>query len=93
MPVNLEWWSTTWGRLAPGDYVRAPGGSVWLVAAVIDRDAFNDEYQLMQDGRSAWSLHPKDEEVTAARPGFSSIVSVEEVIGLFRMKGFEVDHG
>lgn len=45
----MKFWPVTWGQLAPGDYIQAPNGSVWLVGAAI-----------ICDGRGEWEIsNPK----------------------------------
>lgn len=64
-----RWWSTTWGRLAPGDEVRAPDGSVWTVGSAITSDGAG-EWRITRPSESleVWTSHREDEPVTARRP-------------------------
>lgn len=64
---TLQWWPTTWGRLAPGDEVQAPDGSTWTVYSAITSDGAG-EWCLWGGAGSAWSPHREDEPVTARRP-------------------------
>lgn len=41
----MKFWEVTWGQLAPGDFIQAPNGSVWLVGSAI-----------ISDGRGEWEI-------------------------------------
>lgn len=82
---TLQWWATTWGRLAPGDEVRAPDGSVWAVGASITSDGAG-EWRIVRDGRDVWTPHREDEPVTARRPHGAGHISPDAGLLLGRLR-------
>jgi hypothetical protein len=65
--AELQWWSTTWGRLAPGDEVQAPDGSAWTVGSAIISDGAG-EWCISGERGTVWTPHREDDPVTARRP-------------------------
>jgi hypothetical protein len=65
--TDLQWWSTTWGRLAPGDEVQAPDGSAWTVGAAIISDGAG-EWCISSERGAVWTPHREGDPVTARRP-------------------------
>lgn len=63
----LKFWETTWGKLAPGDYVKAPNGSIWRIHAAIVSDGAG-EWCLVAPGLpTLWSPQKEAGTVMAAR--------------------------
>lgn len=63
-----QWWTTTWGRLGPGDEIQAPDGSTWKVGGSIVSDGAG-EWLIGSERGSVWTPHRVDESVSARRPG------------------------
>lgn len=67
-----RWWATTWGRLAPGDEIQAPDGSVWLVGPAIVSDGAG-EWLISSELGYVWTPQRQDAPVTARRPDGSGL--------------------
>jgi len=66
--TDQEWWPTTWDRIQPGDAVKAPDGTTWVVLAVLDLGGPVRSFQLELNGSMAWSDRSISDAVTASRP-------------------------
>jgi hypothetical protein len=69
----LKFWETTWGKLSPGDYVKAPNGSIWRVSAAIISDGAG-EWCLVAPGLpTLWTPQKEAGTVMAARGGVGAV--------------------
>ena len=65
----MKFWTTTWGKLAPGDQIKAPDGSIWTVGAAIIHDGRGEwEISNAQLGAHMWTEQAEGGEVQAVRP-------------------------
>lgn len=80
----MKFWEKTWGDLAPGDFVKAPDGSVWVIGSAITLDGRGEWELINARGQSVWSGHAESDPVPAWRDRFApdSRVDIEMARGL-----------
>jgi hypothetical protein len=81
------WWSTTWGKLQPGDLVQAPGGSAWRVECIVELGDLPAEFLLRSPaGAEAWSAHAPGEPVNADRLPAAQMDTATVALALFALR-------
>lgn len=64
----MKFWPVTWRQLAPGDYIQAPNGSVWLVGAAIICDGKGEWNISNPELGNLWTEQRESDSVMANRP-------------------------
>jgi hypothetical protein len=64
----VKFWPVTWGALAPGDFIQAPNGSVWLVGAAIICDGKGEWEISNPELGHLWTEQRESDAVMANRP-------------------------
>lgn len=84
----MKWWDKTWGDLVPGDFVKAPDGSVWRIGSAIISDGRGEWELVNSQGQAAWSEHAESDPVPAWRDRFALQpgADVEMARGLLRLE-------
>lgn len=73
----MKFWDVTWGALAPGDYIQAPNGSVWLVGSAIICDGRGEWEISNPDLGHLWTEQAESTPVKANRPYRAPLPPVE----------------